>query len=297
MQEETVLTRGAINQWNFSYGANFNDKIYIGASLGLPQLRYIAEKSYKETVINNDTLDNFRFNESLKVRGGGVNFKVGLIAKPEDWLRVGVTLQSPTFYSINEEYVYQIKAIYKNVVTSTYVLDQEEERTNPGVYRYNLTTPFRASAGLAIFAGKAGFVSADIEYVPYNRAKLKESQSYLTFNNSTFEGDNNTIKNIYRSTYNINVGGEFRLAKIYRLRAGYSLMNDPYNDIDNVDRKTTSISGGAGVRLDKYYLDIALVNTKFNSLYRPYALSNGIDPKVSIKNKNTSFILTTGVFF
>jgi hypothetical protein len=37
---------------------------------------------------------------------------------------------------------------------------------------YQLTTPLRLSGGLAVFAGKRGFVSADVEYITYNSARL-----------------------------------------------------------------------------------------------------------------------------
>jgi len=39
-QQETVQTRGKQNQWSLAYGANFNDKIYIGAGLGILALDF-----------------------------------------------------------------------------------------------------------------------------------------------------------------------------------------------------------------------------------------------------------------
>jgi hypothetical protein len=296
-QEETVLTKGAMNQWNFSYGANFNDNVFIGASVGLPRVRYIAEKNYKETVIDNDTLNYFTFNESLKVRGGGFNFKLGAIVKPIDWVRFGISLQSPTFFTINEEFAYEIKAVYRNVIAGGFILQEEEEKTDPDIYKYNLTTPFRASIGGAIFAEKRGFISLDLEYVPYSHAKLKDPTSTTSIGNSTFTGDNKTIKNLYKSGLNLNLGGELRLAKIYRLRAGYSILGDPYAALNDVNRKVTSISGGAGIRFEKFYFDIALVKGKYNSIYSPYSLQNGMQPVAAISNKNTSFVITTGAIF
>ena len=45
LQSETVKTSGAQNQWNISYGANFNDKIFLGAGLGIASVRYSYDKT------------------------------------------------------------------------------------------------------------------------------------------------------------------------------------------------------------------------------------------------------------
>lgn len=291
-QEETVLTKGAINQWNFAYGGNFNDKVYIGASIGVPVIRYKVNKYFKETVIGGDSVDNFRFNEELNVRGTGINFKMGMIIKPEDWVRIGFSLQTPTYFGINEDYIYVARSTFKgNAIT-----DNSNEKTEPGEYKYNLTTPLRASAGIALFAGKAGFISADIEYVPYSRSRLKENSTFTSEDNSTFTGDNRTINNIYKPAVNINVGGELR-HKIYRFRGGFAVMGDGYNNIDDVNRRVINISGGAGIRLENHYIDFALVNSRFNSSYRPYTLANGAAPTAYVKNTSTSLIISAGVFF
>jgi hypothetical protein len=295
-QEETVLTRGAINQWNLTYGTNFNDKLYLGASLGLPQVRYLSEKSFRETIIGGDTLNNFRFNESLKVKGGGINFKVGAIVKLAERIRVGGSIQTPTYYTLNEEFLYYIKSSFKkDPVSPSGFLSHMEESTNPGIYKYNLIAPMRIAAGLSLFAGKSGFIAVDIEYVPYHTARLKESSTYATAGNSTFNGDNRTIGNLYKGVINFNVGGELRM-DVYRFRAGFSNQRDPYN-IADIDRKVINISAGAGIRLDDYYLDLAVINTRFNSSYRPYTLSSGEEPVVNVKNKANNIIITAGVFF
>jgi hypothetical protein len=170
-----------------------------------------------------------------------------------------------------------------------------EESTNPGIYKYNLIAPMRIAAGLSLFAGKSGFIAVDIEYVPYHTARLKESSTYATAGNSTFNGDNRTIGNLYKGVINFNVGGELRM-DVYRFRAGFSNQRDPYN-IADIDRKVINISAGAGIRLDDYYLDLAVINTRFNSSYRPYTLSSGEEPVVNVKNKANNIIITAGVFF
>lgn len=298
-QEETVNVRGAVSQWNLAYGGNVNDKVYFGASLGLPQVRYLSEKNYRETIYNNDTLKNFKLTESLKVKGSGVNFKVGVILRPADFLRVGFTVTTPTYFTINENYSASISASFNNFAyggNSSQPINNISAKTLPSIFKYNIVTPFKIGGGIALFAGKKGFISADIEYVPYGQIRLKENKLYRTGFDSTFSGDNRTIKHLYRGTVNLNAGGEYR-AGIYRLRAGFSMMGDPYINVDNVNRTTINISGGAGIRLDEYFVDLAVVNSRSNGIYQPYTLSSGASPQASLRNSNTSFVISTGFFF
>lgn len=315
-QQETVLTKGAINQWNFTYGANLNDRIYLGASVGLPQLRYISSKSYKETILENfnqinDTLDNFRLNESLTQKGGGANFKIGMIMRASDVFRFGFSIQTPTYFGINETYSSDLKVQYK----TDYLYDTQsggavavqspvEYKSQTDVYKYNLVTPMRIAGGVAFFMGKKGFISADLEYVPYRQMYLKENKLYTSPGGATFVGDNATIKNIYKSAFNINLGGELR-SDIYRLRAGFSRMSDPYSyTISGVNRTTYNVSIGGGIRVEDYYIDVAIVNSRGHSVYYPYTFTQNqyytptaSSPVVNVKNVNTSVIISTGFFF
>jgi len=48
-QSESFQSSGYSGQWNFSYGANIKDKVFLGIGLGLTSLRYRITKSYSET--------------------------------------------------------------------------------------------------------------------------------------------------------------------------------------------------------------------------------------------------------
>jgi hypothetical protein len=300
-QTGTVLTKGAINQWNFTYGANFNDNFYVGASLGVPMLRYITDKTYKETVLNNDSLNYFRFDESLTVKGTGVNLKLGFISKLSDHLRLGMSFVTPTYYTINETYDSYLKAQYKvEQIQDKYPTPADipggvvDIKSQTNSFKYILYTPLKVGGGLAYFMGKAGFISADIEYVPYNLINLRESNLYATAGNSTFSDDNQAFKSL-KPQINFNIGAELR-KDVYRFRAGFSKQGDALAGMNGVNRSTYNLSLGAGVRFDTYYADIALVNSRSSNVYTPYTLPDN-SPIANIKNKTTQFVISTGIFF
>ena len=88
-------SRGSIGEYTLSLGANINNKIYIGASLGIQsvyQRKYIdygEEYYYPGTGpdgYGNSGLDYqllwWKLNQSVIVEGTGVNFKAGIVYRP-----------------------------------------------------------------------------------------------------------------------------------------------------------------------------------------------------------------------
>jgi hypothetical protein len=295
LQQEVVNTRGAQYQWSFAYGGNYDDKFYFGLAMGVRTLNFKQIKEFKETVIyeNNaiPSLLDYSIRDELEVKGTGINFSLGLIYRPVDFIRIGASVTTPTFYALTENYKTGITANFDNFSYDGVVLNTESYETAPGTFNYNLVTPFRANAGIAVFLGKKGFISGDVELNSYGQTRLEGADSF------TFNGDNKTIKNIYKTTLNIKLGGEYRVNPMFRLRAGAALFGDPYNDVDEVDRKVLHLTGGMGFKLPGATIDIAVVNSRFNSAYVPYTLSDNTHPTTSIKNSFTSAVVTVGFSF
>jgi hypothetical protein len=161
--------------------------------------------------------------------------------------------------------------------------------TVPTDFNYTLTTPFKASGGVAFFLGKSGFVSGDVEYVAYNDAKLGSELG---------AGYNSDIRNNYQPTVNVRIGGEYR-QDIYRVRAGFAYFGDPYDGTnDDLDRTRLAFTGGVGVRLPKFYVDLGVVHSRYKSGYTPYPLKNrSFEPSATIQNAFTNAVVSFGTFF
>ncbi len=330
-QTEIITTEGSQNQWNFSYGGNYSDFLYIGATLGVQSLRYNVVKQYFEQYpgLQGDIVSNSMLMEELLTEGIGVNGTFGIIARPINQITIGVSVITPTFLSLNEKYYYYTDAQYNNFSMTNYgeyfdvnydlienpEFNDPESPYYPGsfttfyednaslnnefyeeeiLFDYTLTTPTRVNAGLTYFIMKSGFISADIEYVNFTSMKLKGKQGSL-------EGENNDIKNLYKSVVNFSVGGEWRL-KAFRLRAGYNYQPSPYVQ-EEIDRKIQTFSAGIGYRSSKFYTVFSASYKQYNSIYAPYVLDNpNNEPYLmtnyaDIQNKNLNFILSFGLFF
>ena len=111
-----MQSRGSIGEYDFSLGLNFGSKLYVGATLGIQSVNWKRQMYYGEDYLYDSTpvysdggalerpaqwLD---YNQAVHVTGAGVNFKLGLIYRPVEALRLGMAVHTPTFYSLDRSY-------------------------------------------------------------------------------------------------------------------------------------------------------------------------------------------------
>ncbi|MDD3878264.1 MAG: hypothetical protein PHT69_16720 [Bacteroidales bacterium] len=279
-QSKSITKTGAINELVISLAGNYDDKFYIGGTLGFPFVRFNESSTYREEDI--DTISNFKsftLNEDLMTSGSGVNFKLGMIYKPIEFVRIGAAVHTPTFFTMKDEYSRVMQSYFDN--------GNNYSATSPdGKFDYELTTPMRVIGSLAFIIGEYGLLSADYEFVDYSEARLR-SKSYKFFD------ENEAIQMNYKAQSNIRIGGEVRLDPI-NIRGGYALYGSPYNKGLN-DAEKTSISFGVGIRDKHYFLDVAYVYSECSEDYYLYN-PNLVKPS-NIKLTSNNIILTLGLKF
>ncbi len=307
LQRETIDYSGSQSQWNFSYGGNYNDKLFFGAGLGIQSFKYSEEKRYEETVTGEPTdptqiksLNSLIIGENLSISGTGVNLTAGVIYRPVYAVRVGASITTPTYFSVNDTYNASLDALYNNFYFGDdgngdpIVLNDVNGTTLDIESTYNMTTPLRASLGAAFFVGKFGFISADVDFINYESSKLLSPPQEFNFT-----ADNQTIKNLYASTMNYRLGAELRLNTFY-LRGGVGLYGNTRKEEfrnENDDAFQTRISGGLGIHKKAFYIDLAVVQQVTNTAYTPYNLPDNSNPTIDIKNTTTNVVATVGFHF
>ncbi len=291
-QNERIETRGAQNQWNFSYGANFNDKIFVGAGVGLASIRYKSKKSYTEDFVG-EPLSDLLLEETLEIRGSGINATLGIIFRPVDFIQFGASTTTPTAYQLTDSYNATMNTNWKNFeYLPGEIISNESAKTDVINSDYKLTTPWRVSAGVAFFIQKHGFITADIERLDYSAAKYGAGT-----NGISYTSDNDKIVSLYQSVINMRIGGEFRYDK-FRFRGGFGYQPEPFKtEQNNTSRSVQNFSGGVGYRREKFYIDIAATFITGDNSYRPYRVNTSSSPIVTYNQTNTNFILTLGFPF
>jgi hypothetical protein len=279
-QRRTVTTTGGIGEYSFSLGANLSHKLYVGGALGIQRAEY--EKVWTHTESDPDDVidyfEQFSFRNTLYTTGRGINVKLGFIARPVEWIRVGGAIHTPTFYKMNDDF------------TSTMSTDLAEGESSHeyeayGEYKYEITTPFKAIGSLAFIIKQMGLISIDYEYIDYATSRLNGSDY-------DFFSENQAVSNRYKATSNLRLGGEAHLGPIF-FRAGYAIYGSPYVSGEaNEDQVYTAISGGLGYRTSGFYMDFGVVKSGFDQTYFLYN-QNSAD----IKNSRTKLMATIGFRF
>jgi hypothetical protein len=289
-QAEEIIRRGSQNQIDIAGGTSYRDQVYLGASLGITTSDFRQERFFREAEEDAGTdFTNLELRDEFRTRGTGINLKVGIIARPSDMIRLGASIQTPTLYNFNET--------YQRSMYSTFLPGENYSALEiPGEFSYRLTTPFRANGGIAFFLKKYGFITADVEYVNYANARFSEDDDFGG-NSAYFNDVNDRISSTYQSALNFRVGAEARY-EVFRFRAGYAITGNPYRDAD-MDGGVNTFTLGTGVRLNKFYTDIAFASSKVNSLYSPYAFNDPavMVPVVDIEEKLNTVTLTLGYNF
>lgn len=295
-QQEDIRTKGATNQWSISYGGNYNDMFFFGGGIGITSLRYESKKLFTES-FNDPLLSGLSLEENLDIRGSGLNATLGVIVRPVDFLQIGASVTTPTFYQLSETYSAAMNTSWKNFDyygDGSVILGEEYAGTDIIVSDYNLTTPFKFSAGLA-FLSKYGFISGDVEFTNPSSAKYTSNTTGVSY-----DGENDVIRGRFKPVTNIRIGGEFRY-EIFRVRAGYSLQANTFSNNINQDNSINSISGGVGIRTKRFFVDLAWIQSRSDNVYTPYsfvAYQEFYDtPEVKLKNKVTTGMITLGVTF
>jgi len=281
-QEENQTIKGSNNEWLFAAGANLNDLIYVGATVGLPYSRYIKTSTFSE-YDQADTIpgfDKWSYTENLETSGWGINLKLGVIAWPVEWLRLGAAFHTPTLY-------YGMQDVWYTSTDATLNGVYNRKDSPQGKYEYDITTPLRAIGSAAIILGKTGTVSVDYEFVDYSTANL----TAIDYN---FNNENNAIRQNYASTSNLRFGTEWRYSNL-AFRGGYAIYGSPYTHTNL--GKTTSYSLGIGYQEQDFGLDFAFVHATTNQNYYLYTSQNFTTNATSQTMNRDNFVVTIRMKF
>ncbi len=283
-QSMNILRSGGQSNLDLSLGLNFGNNVYIGAGVGIASLNYKSQEILTESSLFADNNDPYEvdFLKSYNTEGSGVNFKIGAILKPVNELRLGLSLETPTYYDLTDTYYEKID--FLNTFNTGIAQDQEFN------FNYNLRTPLKLNGGISYIFGNKGFLSADVNFVDYSTIKFSSNESL------TDRTVNNYIQANYRDVVNFGVGAEFKVSNEFAVRGGYRYMGDPYVK-SSTDNSINRYSGGFGYRVGNYSIDAAVMLYDTKDGYSSYTLGGGNEPYADITKNITRVSLTFGARF
>ena len=305
---------GGINEYDFSVAFNIEDRFYIGATLGVYDLKYNRFSSYTEYLNDDEGYENggYTLDNYYGLEGTGVDFKLGVIARPfeESPFRIGLAVHTPTWYDMTENY----NATLNSDITywgETYSQTLSDE-LNPDylIYDYRLTTPWKFNVSMGTTLQNLVAIGAEYEYQDYSSTQLEDMDGYEL-------GGQADVKEFLKGVHTLRVGMEARMAPQFSIRAGYNystaaFQDYAYNplslygtstDFNNIQSKNT-FTFGLGYRGSVIYADLAykydMYKSDFCAFDSNYNFSTGetdLLPAAQVDNSRHQLLLTLGARF
>ena len=269
----------------FNMAAQYGDNLYLGLNLNSHFINYSRTTSLYETN-NNGTpaVDNFlirdiEFNNTLSTSGSGFSFQLGGILKLTNEFRLGLTYDSPTWYTISEETTQYLAAIRE--------LDDSSRITsvaNPQIVNvypnYRLQTPGKITGSLAYVFGTQGLISFDYSHKDYSATKFKPT--------GDFAGLNDDVSNVLTGASTYRIGGEYKVQQ-FSFRGGYRFEESPYVN-GSIVGDLNGYSLGLGYNFGNTRLDLTYDYFERDSDIPLYNV--GLTDTANVLNKNSNVTLS-----
>jgi hypothetical protein len=269
-----VTHSGKNSKHTFSFGAQYQENLYLGFNLNSHQARFrridnLVENNYGGT----STFDYTEFENDLLTIGEGFSFQFGAIYKADN-LRVGLSYHSPVWYQMTDELV-------QFIITNK---SNGKDTIDPGItniYQYNMSTPSRYSGGLAYVFGSKGLISVQYDFVNYQNASFE-----LGNGDDNFINQNKIINSTLKSAGTLKIGGEYRLGRL-SFRGGY------FNQ-GSINKKSTDLSKGTSFGLGYDFggsaLNFALSNLVFERSESMY--QTGLTDLIELNKDQFQFLVS-----
>ena len=272
--EYVTQRSGGIKKYTFNFSGEYLNKYNVGININSHKLEYREVNDFDEgNYADSSTLNAFRFNNELLSYGEGISFQLGGIAKLSKQIRVGLSYESPTWFSINEETRQFIEAN-----DGLDILVAPESTNYFPEYRFK--TPSKYSGSFAYIFGQKGLISVEYTQVNYDKAQFNEPNDDF-FNNQ----NDNIIQNVNAAGI-LRVGGEYRFGN-YSIRAGYIKQGA---SLKNFDNSSSSKSIGGGINFGGSSLDLSIVSSEFNGQQQLF--STGLTDNIDLKKDRFTVGLT-----
>lgn len=333
-----VLEKGYIDEYAINFGGNVMNTVYWGVGFGITDIEYSQSTYYtedmtgaripaqraataldpSEQIVDGQVVDGtttgdggFGLDSWKRITGSGFNFKVGVIVRPINELRIGLAVHTPTYYNLRQEAFASVDYGFgyaEGPAKASYT-GTPSDRVS-----WKLRTPWRMIASVAGVIANKGIVSIDYEYRPYQNMVEKDDDG------NEYADLNDDIKTYYKAANILRVGAEYRVTDKFSVRAGFAYESTPTessmrdgkemvftsNPDDSgvtpsysIDDSATYVTCGLGYHYKGFYADAAYVYKNRESSFHPYTPNMYTDTPFGSKINQTSsnIVLSIGYKF
>lgn len=266
-------SRGRNSKITSNLGMAFEDKYFFGLNLNSHIMEYDRSVLLRENISGESKINQIDFINDLNTKGTGFSMQLGSIVRINDMFRVGLSYESPTWYTVSDQTVQFLRTDgpeFGEAIISPNVINVYPD--------YKLRTPSKWTGSVAAVFGGKGLLSLDYSYKDFANTK---------FRSRGFEDVNQDIENRLQAVSTLNLGGEYRL-KNWSLRAGYRYQGSPYKDKTMGD--LNGVSAGLGYDFGGFRIDFAFDRSQRD--YQQNLLYTGFSQQAAVKNTLSNYFVT-----
>lgn len=316
-------TRGGMQEAAFAMAWNMKEKFLYGVTIGIPMIDYRRKTTVTESDASNNPDNDFKsftFSETFSTKGTGFNAKLGVIFKPVEYFRIGLTFHSPSVISLTDRTDVSItsdienyaRRISNNNSKPSSFTDNTHNITGGSdyTYGYQLLTPWRLGASMSyVFreindvTKQKAFITADVELVNYKGMSYSANSDNATpAEKDYFKSVNESIDALYKMAFNAKIGGELKF-ETFMVRAGFNYSGGPYNKetMNSLPEGTKNWrmtpSLGVGYRDKGFFADLTYAHTIGRDFHIPYMLEGNSYPVAKNNLINGQIMATVGFKF
>lgn len=273
MRDFRLRESGGVNQFDFNLSLNFNDRFYLGLTVGAYDVDYNKYTLYDEdfrTSTGESTGAGYSLESFNNVSGAGFDFKLGAIVRPfeDSPFRVGLAIHTPTFYNLTwATSARLISDLYDGDDVVTETIDSYDYLNNGDMKQdYKIRTPWVYNLSLGYTVGTELALGAEYEYKDYSTTKFYDYDGY------GMDWQNGESKLCMKGVSTFRLGAEYKVIPQFALRAGYNYSTAAFKDDAikamhnfsiNTDTDYTNLKSlsnytlGIGYKGSSFYADLA----------------------------------------
>lgn len=287
-QENSSVTSGYSGKLTTNFATAYKDILMLGVNLNfhfvdIRRSFSIFESNNNPLYDTGSTISRLRFDNNVNTLGNGFSFNLGAIVKPTDYLRVGLSYESPTWYRLTDD-------ITQGVATRSE--NNPDGNLNPTSFQptivyepYKIQTPDKWTGSLAFIYQKKGLLSLDVSRKDYSATRIKPKNE--------FAGFNSYMSDVLDDAIEVRLGGEYKIKQV-ALRAGYRFDQSPYK-VDQAFGDLTGYSGGIGYTFGENRIDLAYTYEHRNM--NQALISSGMNDPARISRYNNNVTLSYSINF
>ena len=336
-----VEEKGGIDSFNIAFGGNFGNLVYWGMDFDISNLNYTRNTLYGENLDNarvlsdqgmESTTSDWNLKNWYNISGTGFTYKLGVILRPIQELRLGVAFHTPTYYTLTQEFSAKTEAYYNGESTPLIRYSNADKNGywEPGYNDLRFVSPWKVMVSAAGVLANKLIISADYQWDLTSKMHFKDPSYYGGYydypygdyfsqyiNSYDSDGTNQAINNYYSDIRTLRIGAEYRVIKNFSVRAGYSNVSSGVRQNASSGNEIIFTAGtmpdysfknatnyytcGLGWRTGGFYADLAYVHKNYSSVYHAFSgdpeAAIQASPTAKVNFKSNQIVMSLGYKF